>query len=140
MCYFIDLITLLCPTACASVAMNTPSDTSVDGEIQLNQRTLDAFIQSITAKLQEATKASTGPSTGEFGCGHIASEVQDKFIPICYGWPQDMFIQHITLRPLAGSCTRLCRNCWMAMVQGFAQPLQHCIRPQSSVTSLYGTH
>lgn len=53
MCYFIDLITLLCPTACASVTMNTPSDTGVDGEIQLNQRTLDAFIQSITAKLQE---------------------------------------------------------------------------------------
>ena len=57
MCYFIDLITLLCPTACASVAMNTDttSDPNADGEIQLNQRTLDAVIQSITAKLQEAT-------------------------------------------------------------------------------------
>jgi len=80
MCYFIDLITLLCPTACASVAMNTdtPSDTSTDGEIQLNQCTLDAVVQSIAAKLQEATKpseASTRPSTGEFGCGHIVSEV-----------------------------------------------------------------
>ena len=58
---------------------DTPSDTSADGEIQLNQRTLDAIIQGVTAKLQEAAKppeASPGPSTGESGLVHSASGVQ----------------------------------------------------------------
>jgi len=26
------------------------------------------------------------------------------------------------------------------LLQGFAESLQHCIRPQSSVTSLYGSY
>ena len=58
---------------------DTPLDTSADGEIQLNQRTLDAIIQGVTAKLQEAAKppeASPGPLTGESGVVHIASGVQ----------------------------------------------------------------
>ena len=55
------------------------SDTSAEGEIQLNQRTLEAIIQGVTAKLQEAakpTEASPGPSTGEYGLVHTASGVQ----------------------------------------------------------------
>ena len=58
---------------------DTPSDTNADSEIQLNQRTLDAIIQGVTAKLQEAAKppeASPGPLTGESGVVHIASGVQ----------------------------------------------------------------
>ena len=58
---------------------DTPSDTSADGEIQLNQRTLDAIIQGVTTKLQEATKppeAPPRPPTGEYGLVYIASGVQ----------------------------------------------------------------
>ena len=36
------------------MSTDTPSDTSAEGEIQLNQPTLDAIIQGVTAKLQEA--------------------------------------------------------------------------------------
>jgi len=80
-CHFIDLIVLLWPTARAFVPINTdtPSDTSVDGKIHLNQHMLDTTIQGVASKLQEATKpseASPGPSTGESVCDHVASEVQ----------------------------------------------------------------
>ena len=68
---------LQCPIALAPphVAINTdtPSDTSADGEIQLSQRKLDAIIQGVTAKLQEAAnppEASPGPPTGESGLVH----------------------------------------------------------------------
>ena len=58
---------------------DTPSDTSADSEIQLNQHTLDAIIHGVTAKLQEAAnspEASLRPPTGESGLVHIASGVQ----------------------------------------------------------------
>ena len=61
------------------MSTNTPSDTSAEGEIQVNQRTLDAIIQGVTTKLQEAakpTEASPGPSTGEYGLVRTASGVQ----------------------------------------------------------------
>ena len=62
-----------------AMSTDTSSDTSAEGEIQLNQRTLEAIIQGVTTKLQEAakpTKASPGPSTGEYGLVHTASGVQ----------------------------------------------------------------
>ena len=61
------------------MSTDTPSDTSAEGEIQLNQHTLDAIIQGVTAKLQEAdklTEASPGPFIGEYGLVHTASGVQ----------------------------------------------------------------
>ena len=61
------------------MSTDTPSDTSAEGEIQLNQRTLDVIIQGVTTKLQEAakpTETSPGPSTGEYGLVHTASGVQ----------------------------------------------------------------
>ena len=72
---------LLCPFACSPIAMstNTPSNTSAEGEIQLNQHKLDAIIQGMTAKLHweaaKPTEASPGPSTGEYGLIHTASGV-----------------------------------------------------------------
>ena len=67
------------PVPPVTINTDTLSDTSADGEIQLNQHTLDAIIQGVTAKLQEAAKppeAPTGPTTGESGLVHIASGMQ----------------------------------------------------------------
>ena len=100
-----------------AMSTDTPSDTSAEGKIQLNQRTHDAIIQGVTTKLQEAakpTEISPGPSTGEYGLVHTASGVQVA--------PRGVY---------PAQYTKAIRRGWHRAQKWVSKLLTRCSRPQA---------